>query len=140
MQRKSKSEIRGPGGSLPLRPSDHAAQDLALLLEGETSGRALPEVLAEFGISRTAYSEKMRRFREAGLAGLMPRRPGPRGPWRRTIDVVRFVVCSRLQDPRRSAASIAKELHAQGARVSARSVERTLAQFGLTSAGAGASR
>ena len=125
-------EIRGPGGALPLRPGDGAAADLAMLLEGETSGRPLEEVLASHGRSRSTYYEKLRRFRDQGLVGLMARPPGPRGPWRRTLEVVRFIVTSRLRDPSRGAADIAGELASLGHTVSRRSVERTLTQFGLT--------
>lgn len=125
-------EIKGPGGVLPIRPEDEAALDLVMLVEGETSGRQLDEVLREFGRSRSTYYEKLRRFREQGLDGLHSRPPGPRTPWRRPLEVVRFIVTSRLRYPDRSAAEIAEELARQGHPVSMRSVERTLNQFGLT--------
>ena len=130
--RNARSEIRGPGGALKLRPDDRAAQDLALLLEGETSGRPLEEILAEYSCSRSSYYDRLRRFHEHGLAGLLRSPPGPRAPWRRTLEVVRAIVTARLEDPERSAAAIAQTLQARGARVSERSVERTLSQFGLT--------
>lgn len=126
------NEIRGPGGTLPLRPSDEVVVDLVMLIEGETSGRPLDEVLHQFGKSRSTYYDKLRRFREQGIEGLFARPPGPRGPWRRPIEVVRFVVTTRLRHPERSAASMAEELERQGHRVSVRSIERTLTQFGLT--------
>ena len=124
--------IRGPGGQLPLRRDDEAGTDLFMLLEGETSGRPLDEVLIEFGRSRSTYYEKLRRFREEGVEGLLSRPPGPRTAWRRPLEVVRFIVRARLRDPNRSAALIAGDLLRQGHAVSVRSVERTLTQFGLT--------
>ena len=130
-----RSEIRGPGGALPLPPEDRAAQDLALLIEGETSGRPLDEVLAEFGCARSTYYGKLHRLRDEGIAGLQPRAPGPRGPWARTAEVVRFIVTARLADPTRHAASITQALQQQGAHVSQRSVERTLTQYGLSHGG-----
>ena len=134
MTRRSqgKAEIKGPGGVLPLRVDDEAAIDLAMLIEGETSGRPLDAVLAEFGRSRSTYYEKLRRFREEGVPGLLARPPGPRSAWRRPLEVVRFVVMARLRDPSRSAPQIAEDLARQGHAVSVRSVERTLTQFGLT--------
>ncbi len=125
-------EIRGPGGALAIRGEDEAALDLLMLVEGETSGRALADVLQQFGRSRSTYFEKLRRFRESGLDGLMARPPGPRAPWRRPMDVVRFIVTARLRDPARPATQIAQDLNRLGHTVSLRSVERTLAQFGLT--------
>jgi transposase len=103
-----------------------------MLIDGETSGRPLEEVLSEFGRSRSTYYEKLRRLREQGLEGLLERPPGPRSSWRRPLEVVRFIVKARLGKPERSAAQIAEDLQRQGHTVSVRSVERTLTQFGLT--------
>ena len=125
-------EIRGPGGSLQLRPGDEASSDLVMLIEGETSGRPLDQVLVEFGRSRSTYYEKLRRFREQGLEGLLSRPPGPRTPWRRPLEVVRFIVTTRLRHPDKGAAAIADDLLRLGHAVSVRTVERTLTQFGLT--------
>ncbi len=124
--------IRGPGGELALRRDDEAGSDLLMLIDGETSGRPLDEVLTEFGRSRSTYYEKLRRFREQGIEGLLSRPPGPRTAWRRPLEVVRFIVRTKLRDPDRSAALIAGDLLRQGHAVSVRSVERTLTQFGLT--------
>lgn len=136
MKRNGAHEIRGPGGSLPIRPEDEAALDLAMLIEGETSGRPLEEVLAGYGRSRSTYYDKLRRFRESGVEGLLSRPPGPRSAWRRPLEVVRFIVTSRLRHPERGASAIAEDLGRLGHAVSVRSVERTLTQFGLTRAGA----
>jgi transposase len=103
-----------------------------MLIDGETSGRPLVEVLSEFGRSRSTYYEKLRRFREQGVAGLLLSPPGPRTAWRRPLEVVRFIVRARLKDPHRRATSIAGDLLRNGHVVSVRSVERTLNQFGLT--------
>jgi transposase len=127
-----KNAIRGPGGTLPLRNEDEAARDLHMLIEGETSGRPLDDVLAAFGRSRSTYYEKLRRFREQGLEGLIAKPPGPRTAWRRPLEVVRYIVRARLRDMARSAADIAEELDRLGHSVSIRTVERTLTQFGLT--------
>src|SRR5512143_1885411 len=132
MRRTPRHEIRGPGGGLALRPEDEAALDLVMLIEGETSGRPLDDVLGQYGRSRSTYYEKLRRFREGGLEGLLSRPPGPRSPWRRPLEVVRFIVTTRLRSPERSAAEIAAHLDRLGHHVSVRSVERTLTQFGLT--------
>ncbi len=51
MKRHATYEIRGPGGTLHVRPDDSVAIDLAMLIEGETSGRPLDEVLAVYGRS-----------------------------------------------------------------------------------------
>lgn len=126
--------IRGPGGTLALPEFDEPSLDLLMLIEGETSGVPLDDVLAKFGRSRSTYYEKLRRFREQGLGGLLPQPTGPRGAWRRPMEVVQFIVRARLQEPGRGAADIAGELGRLGHEVSVRSVERTITQFGLTRA------
>ena len=103
-----------------------------MLIAGETSGRPLEEILVEFQRSRSTYFEKLRLFREHGLAGLLPRPTGPRQPWRRSRSVVAEIVMCRLRDPGRSAEAIAAELGQRHIQVSVRSIERTLAEFGLT--------
>jgi len=130
--RREPNAIRGPAGTLPVRSDDEACADLLMLIDGETSGRPLDDVLSEFGRSRSTYYEKLRRFREQGVEGLLERPPGPRSSWRRPLEVVRFIVRARLSKPNRSAALIAGDLLRQGHIVSVRSVERTLTQFGLT--------
>ena len=132
MKRSPTHEIKGPGGVLTVRPEDEAALDLVMLVEGETSGQDLAEVLLRFGRSRSTYYEKLRRYRERGLEGLIARPPGPKAPWRRPLEVVRFIVTTRLRHPEKSAAEIAEDLAREGHPVSMRSVERTLTQFGLT--------
>ncbi len=132
MKRAQAHEIRGPGGVLALRAEDEAALDLVMLIEGETSGRPLDDVLQQYGRSRSTYYEKLRRFRDGGLEGLLSRPPGPRSPWRRPLEVVRFIVTTRLRNPDRGASAIADDLLRLGHPVSVRSVERTLSQFGLT--------
>jgi transposase len=103
-----------------------------MLIEGETSGKPLDSVLEQYQRSRSTYYEKLRRFREAGVSGLLSRPSGPRTAWRRPLEVVRFIVTTRLRHPQRTAAEIAQDLGRLGHDVSTRSVERTLSQFGLT--------
>jgi hypothetical protein len=106
--------------------------DLVMLIEGETSGRDLDDVLRQYARSRSTYYEKLRRFRESGLEGLLARPPGPRSAWRRPLEVVRFVVTTKLRHPDRGAAAIVQDLARLGHAVSVRTVERTLTEFGLT--------
>jgi transposase len=103
-----------------------------MLIEGETSGKPLEDVLERYARSRSTYYEKLSRFRTAGLAGLMARPPGPRSAWRRPLEVIRYIVTARLRQPERTAAEIAQDLARLGHALSVRSVERTLTQFGLT--------
>ena len=121
-----REEFTGPGGTLRFKEGDEAAVDLAMLIEGETSGRPLAEILEEFGRSRSTYFAKLARFRDAGLAGLLRRPSGPRAPWRMSHEIIRLIVAARLEDKTRSAAAIARDLERHGHEISVRSVERLL--------------
>jgi transposase len=54
-------------------------------------GQSVTQVAAAFGVSRTAYYETQAAFEEAGLPGLMPRRPGPRGAHKMGEEVLAFL-------------------------------------------------
>jgi transposase len=44
-----------------------------------------------FGISRQTFYTLQEKFKHEGTAGLLPKRPGPRGPWKLTEGVLEFV-------------------------------------------------
>jgi transposase len=124
--------FKGPAGSLPVLETDEIAEDLAMLIEGETSGRDLDEVVVEFGRSHSTYYEKLQRYRERGIEGLLPRKSGPREPWKLTLGTAAKIVRLRMQNPQRTAQSIAEAVSRDGLPLSERSVERVLSLFGLT--------
>jgi transposase len=45
----------------------------------------------EYGVSRPTYYQAKASFEEAGLAGLVPRKPGPRGPHKLQGEVLAFL-------------------------------------------------
>jgi transposase len=52
---------------------------------------AVTQVSAEYGVSRPTYYQAKASFNEAGLAGLVPKRRGPRGPHKLRGDLLAFV-------------------------------------------------
>jgi hypothetical protein len=101
-----------------------------MLIAGETSGRALDDVVAEYGCTRDAYAALLRRFTDGGVRALLDARPRVdlRG---RAHEVVRFIVTARLRDGARTPHDIAADLARLGHSITPRSVERTLLSFGL---------
>ncbi|HET9598631.1 MAG TPA: hypothetical protein VFP65_23845 [Anaeromyxobacteraceae bacterium] len=128
--RRRTPSFQGPAGALAVPPHDVAGREVAMLVEGETSGRPLDEVLREYGCSRDVYESRLRTFRDGGLAGLIAAAPRAADP-SRPGEIVRFIVTARLRDRERQPATIAADLSRLGYRVTLRSVERTLAGFGL---------
>ncbi len=49
------------------------------------------QAVAEYGISRPTYYQTKANFREAGIAGLVPRKRGPRGPHKLQGEVLAFL-------------------------------------------------
>jgi transposase len=49
------------------------------------------EVCRRFGISRQSFYTLEEKFKAEGTAGLLPKRPGPRGPSKLTAEVLEFV-------------------------------------------------
>ena len=50
------------------------------------------EVCRRFGISRQSFYTIEETFKQEGTAGLLPKRPGPRGPSKITAEVLEFVL------------------------------------------------
>ena len=128
--RRRAPSFQGPAGALAVPLHDAAGCDVAMLVEGQTSGRPLEDVLREYGCSREVDESRLRTFRERGLAGLIAATPRA-AEASRPGDIVRFIVTARLRDREREPVAIAGDLERMGYRVSVRSVERTLAGFGL---------
>jgi hypothetical protein len=121
----------GPHGSLSIDPDDELSLKIAMLLKGECGSDTPSHVAAEFGFSRQRYFQLRALFHSQGLAGLIGHRRGPKTNYRRTREVVCQVVRYRFLDPDASSEVIAQKLRQNEFYISARSVERVLAEFGL---------
>ena len=83
-----------------------------------------------FGLSRVAFYRARRRYREEGLAGLLPRKRGPKQPHKLTAAVMAFVH-EQLQDEtaRTDWAELSKRIEREfGTAVHPRTVERAVRQ------------
>jgi transposase len=80
-----------------------------------------------FGLSRPTFYEAAAALDRAGLAGLVPARPGPRRAHKLTEVVVSFAQGLLDDDPSLSSANVAEAIGARfGISVHPRSVERAL--------------
>lgn len=103
-------------------------------VEGETvSGSA-----AAFGFSRPSFYEAAGALDAAGVAGLVPARPGPRRAHKLTEEVLSFVRSRLEADPSLRPADLVEPIVERfGVRVHPRSVERALARTDRPKSGAG---
>jgi transposase len=84
---------------------------------------------AAFGLSRQSYYQAAAALGGAGLAGLLPGKPGPRGAHKLTGEVIAHLQALVTSDPRLRPAELAEAVAQRfGIRVHPRSVERALAR------------
>ena len=121
----------GTHGSLSIDPNDEVSIKLAMLVKGECDKGGPSHAAREFGFSRQRYFQLRNIFHAQGAAGLVSNRRGPKTNYRRTREVVCQVVRYRFLDADLSGEVIAQKLRQNGFEISARSVDRILAEFGL---------
>jgi transposase len=110
------------------------AQDLVqvkyeMLRHVKHEGASKAETAALFGLSRPAFYQAEAALEREGLAGLLPRRRGPKGAHKLTAEVMEFIERRQAQDPGIHARALAREIKAQlNFSVHPRSIERALAR------------
>lgn len=126
-----KQALVGPAGSLTVADKDEVTRKLAMLIEGECEGLGPVQAAKKFGYTRQRYFQVRAVFLEQGATGLADKPRGPKRNYRRTSEVVRQVIRHRFLDADASAQVIGQKLRQTGCRVSTRSVERIIADYGL---------
>jgi transposase len=110
------------------------AQDLVqvkyeMLRHVKHEGASKAEAAALFGMSRPAYYQAEVALEREGLAGLLPRRRGPKGAHKLTAEIMSFIEQRQAQDPQIHARALAREIKTQlNLSVHPRSIERALAR------------
>jgi transposase len=93
-------------------------------------GLAVRTTAASFGFSRPAFYAACAAWNEAGLPGLLPDRPGPRGGHKLTADVLTFLREQRARDARLRPVDLVTLVQEQfGVGVHPRSIERALVRL-----------
>lgn len=123
--------ISGPGGSLPVLSGDETARKFLMIIEGECLGLGPSVAARKYGYSRQRYHQLRDLYRQGGVGALRNDKRGPKRATRRTDESVRQVIRHRFLDPKASVEVIAQKLRQTGWPMSARSVQRTIAEYGL---------
>jgi hypothetical protein len=123
--------LTGSSGSLAVLPQDEITLKLAMLYEGECGGLGPLEAARKFGYSKQRYFQLRHLFLEQGAIALLSKTTGPKSNYRRTDEVVRQIIRHRFLDPEASPEVIAQKLGQTQHPLSIRSVERTIADYGL---------
>jgi hypothetical protein len=120
-----------PKGSIPVKEDDEITLKLAMLFEGQCEGLGPTKAADKFGYTRQRYYQILREFLDKGAEGLKSIKPGPKGNYRRTDEVIRQVIRYRFLDPKISPEIIAQKLNQNGFPIATRSVERVISEYGL---------
>ena len=123
--------LQGLQGSLAVRSDDEVVHKLLMLIEGECEGLGCLQAAKKYGYTKQRYFQIRAAFLERGSAALVNGKRGPKSNYRRTGELVRQIIRHRFLDPDASPAVICQKLQQTGLAISKRSVERTIADFGL---------
>ncbi len=126
-----KERIQSQSGSLPISEDDEITRKLAMLIEGECGSEGIDRAAAKFNYSRQRYFQIRTLFLDKGAQALLSSKRGPKRNYRRTQELVCQVIRHRFLDPEASTEVIAQKLRQCNFRVSKRTVDRVINQFGL---------
>jgi transposase len=108
-------------------PRDLVQVKYEMLRRAQVDGTSVAQAAASFGFSRPLFYHTQEAFQEAGLPGLIRKRPGPRHAHKLTDEVIAFIERLRADDETADSASIAEKLRQKfQLTVHPRSIERAL--------------
>lgn len=112
-------------------PQDLVQVKYEMVRQVEADGVPVAHAAAAFGFSRQTYYQAAAALAEGGPAGLVPGKPGPKGPRKLTDEVIDHIRALLDADPALRPAVLADLVEQQfGIRVHPRSIERALARRG----------
>ena len=115
---------------LGIKVDDKAALKFLLLIEG-TYGIGVKKSLEKYQYTEQRYYQLKKDFMEKGSKGLIDQKRGPKDRHIRKKQVDMQIIRMRFLDPKAGATVIAQKLNQTGIKISQRSVERTITEYGL---------
>ncbi|MBM4366454.1 MAG: helix-turn-helix domain containing protein [Deltaproteobacteria bacterium] len=108
-------------------PEDVVQVKYEMLRRVRVDGQAVGKTAADFGVSRPTYYEALSAFDAGGIAALVPKKRGPRGPHKLADDVLAFVRAEAPPTGPLRAAELARRVQDRfGVSVHPRTIERAL--------------
>jgi len=115
--------------SFEINEEDKLGMKFGMLVEGHLHG--VEYALEKYGYSEQRYYQLLKVYKENGAEGLRDKKRGSFKQPVRSKDVVNQIIRLRFLDPLSSAEVITQKMKQTGYKVSVRSVERTITEFGL---------
>ena len=115
---------------LGIKEDDKASIKFLMLIEG-TYGIGVKESIKKYGYTEQRYYQLKKDFMEKGSEALVDQKRGPKDRHIRKRQVDMQIIRLRFLDPKTGADVIAQKLDQIGIKISERSVERTITEYGL---------
>ena len=108
-------------------PRDLVQVKYEMLRQVQADGKPITDAAAAFGFSRPSFYQARSAFEQDGLAGLVPRKRGPKQAHKLTAEVMQFLAEVRAQEPSIRPPELARLIRERfGTTVHPRSIERSL--------------
>ncbi|SRR5260370_1347172 len=108
-------------------PRDLVQVKYEMLRRVQTEGKSVTDASANFGFSRPSFYQALSAFEQDGLAGLVPRKRGPKQAHKLTEEVLTFIGEMRQKEPSLGLPDLVKVIQERfGTKVHPRSIERSL--------------
>ena len=112
-------------------PRDLVQVKYEMLRRVDVEGQPVARAADAFGVSRPTFYQTQAAFQAQGIAGLVPRKRGPRGAHKVTDTVLAFVAAQRIEDPALPMRALLSRIRDHfGLAVHRRSLERALQRRG----------
>lgn len=109
-------------------PRDKVQVKYEMLRAHEVDGENISEAAPRFGYTRESFYTSKERFETEGIAGLVDRKRGRKGPDKLTEEILEFLRQSKRQDPRLSGARLCEMVRERyGVKLHKRTVEKAVA-------------
>lgn len=115
---------------LNIQKDDKASLKLLMLIEG-TFGVGVQKSIAKYGYTEQRFYQIKKDFMKEGFEALIDSKRGPKDNYVRKEQVEKLIIRFRFVDPYSGADVIAQKLNQMGIKISKRSVERTITEYGL---------
>lgn len=126
-----KISIKGiKGKDFIIDQKDSLSMKLSMLFEGHCT-IGVQEAIKKYGYTEQRYYQLLQKYQEGGAQALIDNKRGSDKQPVRTKETVNQIIRLRFLDPFSSAGVIAQKLNQIGHKVSKRSVERTITEYGL---------
>ena len=126
-----KISIKGiKGKDFVIDPKDSLCMKLSMLIEGHCT-IGVQDAIKKYGYTEQRYYQLLVKYNQGGAQELLDNKPGSDKQPVRTKEIVNQIIRLRFLDPFSSTDVIAQKLNQIGHKVSKRSVERTITEYGL---------